>query len=163
MHIYVLNLLVHDINFGVLIIAATVRFVNTSFHITEPGIVEVGVLYTGSMTSAMSITVTIEVVSATATGTCMVMHVTLIIITCVTTTIIAEIDYTGVPFNLTLTNGTTNYVNISVIDDDIAERLEVIRLNLSPLASQSYVYLDTSVVDIRIMDNDCKLLSNLCC
>ena len=77
--------------------------------------------------------------------------------------ITAEVDYTGIPFNLTLTNGTTDYVNISVIDDNIAECLEVIQLNLSTLASQSDIYLDKSVVEIWIMDNDCKLLSDLCC
>ena len=72
----------------------------------------------------------------------------------------AGVDYVGVPINLTFTDETTKFVNITILDDDLAERLEVIQLNLSTQSNvtESEIYVTTATVDISITDDDGELL-----
>ena len=72
--------------------------------------------------------------------------------------LIAGLDYSGVPSNLTFVNisETTLTVTLSIIDDDLVERPEVIYLQLVKLTTSVDVLLNSDIVQIEIIDNDCK-------
>lgn len=76
---------------------------------------------------------------------------------CYTTITVGE-DYVGVPLNLTFTQSeeTTQFVNVTIFDDDLVERLEVIQLNLSALIPESDVHVTTNTAEIMITDDDCE-------
>ena len=72
------------------------------------------------------------------------------------TTTTAGEDYVGVPLNLTFTDEATQFVNVTIFDDDFVERLEVIQLNLSALRPESDIHVTTSTAVITITDDDCE-------
>ena len=60
------------------------------------------------------------------------------------------------PLNLTFTEEATQFVNVTIFDDFLAEGHEVIRLNLSALRPESDVLVTTSTAEITIIDDDCE-------
>ena len=65
----------------------------------------------------------------------------------------AELDYTGAPFNLTFVEASTQSVAISIVDDDLVERPEVIQLLLTTL-TPNVIPTDPSTAQIEITDDD---------
>ena len=49
-------------------------------------------------------------------------------------------------------------MNISIVDDDLVERSEVIKLNLTTPVPDSDIFLLSSIAEIVIVDNDCTYL-----
>ena len=64
-----------------------------------------------------------------------------------------ELDYVGLPFNLTFVEASNQSVAISVLDDDLVERSEVIQLLLTTLIP-NVVPVDPNSAQIEITDDD---------
>ena len=64
-----------------------------------------------------------------------------------------ELDYVGVPFNLTFVEASIQSVAISVLDDDLVERPEVIQL-LQTTLIPNVVPVDPNSAQIEITDDD---------
>ena len=62
-------------------------------------------------------------------------------------------DYSGVPFNLTFMEATTQTINISILDDDLVEQSEVIQLALTTL-TPGMISADPDSAQVEITDND---------
>ena len=69
---------------------------------------------------------------------------------------IAELDYFGIPVNLTFTEASVESITISIMDDDLVERSEVIQLLLTTL-TPGMILIDPNTALIEIMDNDGKV------
>ena len=65
----------------------------------------------------------------------------------------AELDYVGAPFNVTFMEASTQSVAISVVDDDLVERPEVIQLLLTTL-TPNVILTDPNSAQIEITDDD---------
>ena len=52
------------------------------------------------------------------------------------------------------------FVNISIIDDQLAEKDEVIQITLTPQTPESDIFVVNEIVEIRIIDDDCKCTLN---
>ena len=69
---------------------------------------------------------------------------------------VAGVDFSAVPLNLTFTSeSTTKSVNISILDDNLVEKHEVIHLALTTL-TPNVILIDHDRAQIEIIDNDCK-------
>ena len=71
----------------------------------------------------------------------------------------AELDYIGAPFNLTFMEASTQSVPISIVDDDLVERTEVIQLLLTTL-TPNVIPTDPNTAQIEIIDNDGEIFSS---
>ena len=69
----------------------------------------------------------------------------------------AELDYIGAPFNVTFMEASTQSVVVSVVDDDLVERPEVIQLLLTTL-TPSVMPTDPNSAQIEITDDDGKII-----
>ena len=123
-------------------------------------------MLTGNISDSFAITVTVEAVYETATGIILLCKCPNFLVMWIDACLhlienTAGVDYVGVPINLTFTDETTKFVNITILDDDLAERLEVIQLNLSTQSNvtESEIYVTTATVDISITDDDGELLA----
>ncbi len=65
----------------------------------------------------------------------------------------AELDYIGAPFNVTFMEASTQFVAISIVDDDLVERPEVIQLLLTTL-SPNVIPIHPNTAQIEITDDD---------
>lgn len=65
----------------------------------------------------------------------------------------AELDYVGAPFNVTFVEASTQLVAISIVDDDLVERPEVIQLLLTTL-TPSVTLTNPKSAQIDIIDDD---------
>ena len=68
---------------------------------------------------------------------------------------IAELDYFGVPVNLTFTEASIESIAVSIVDDDLVERTEVIQLLLTT-STPGMILIDPNFALIEIIDNDGK-------
>ena len=62
-------------------------------------------------------------------------------------------DYLGVPVSLTFTEAGAQFVNISILDDDLVERPEDIQLLITS-STPGRILIDPSSAKVRIIDND---------
>ena len=65
----------------------------------------------------------------------------------------AELDFIGAPFNVTFMEASTQSVAISIVDDDLVERPEVIQLLLTTLIP-GVILTDSISAQIEIIDDD---------
>ena len=65
----------------------------------------------------------------------------------------SDLDYIGESVNLTFTEANIQFVNISIVDDNLVEPDEVIQLTLTPLATTMVISSVNSAI-IEIFDND---------
>ena len=72
----------------------------------------------------------------------------------------AELDYVGVPFNVTFVESSTQSVAISVLDDDLVERPEVIQLLLTTVIP-NVILADPNSAQIEITDDDGEIFFQL--
>lgn len=63
------------------------------------------------------------------------------------------IDYHGVPLSLTFTEAGTQFVNISILDDDLVEQPEDIQLLITS-SIPGRILINPSSARVRIIDND---------
>ena len=77
--------------------------------------------------------------------------------------IIIGTDYGAGPYSVTFPAGSTRaLLNISIIDDDIAESIENFTLFIDPSSLPSNVTMgDYNQTTITILDNDCKFYINV--
>ena len=71
----------------------------------------------------------------------------------------AELDYVGVPFNVTFVESSTQSVAISVLDDDLIERPEMIQLLLTTLIP-NVILADPNSAQVEITDDDSEIYFN---
>ena len=133
--------------------AAFVSFTDMNYSVIEAGTVEVGVELRGNL--SFSVDITVEVNFATAMRKSNLSHflhkrnnVTLFM--SITT---AELDYLDVPFNLTFMEASIQSASVSIVDDDLVERPEVIQLLLTTL-TPGVIPTDPNSALIEITDND---------
>ena len=62
-------------------------------------------------------------------------------------------DYLGVPLSLTFTEAGTQFVNISILDDDLVEQPEDIQLLITS-STLGRILINPSSASIQIIDND---------
>lgn len=62
-------------------------------------------------------------------------------------------DYLGVPFSLTFTEAGTQFVNISILDDDLVEQPEDIQLLITS-STLERTLINSSPARVRIIDSD---------
>ena len=136
-------------------------FIETNFQVTEPAMVEILITFFGApQPFDANITVEIDFASATSkqindtlfnflyyalTKSTLYLH----------NNIIVGEDFSGVPINLTVANGTTmQRINITIFDDNIVEDFEFINLRLSAENPDIIVVDQQNVATIDISDND---------
>ena len=121
-----------------------------NYNVSEAGTVEVGVELRGNL--SFPVDVTVEVNFATAICKSKILY-TFFIYNIILTT--AELDYFGVPVNLTFTGESIESITITIVDDDLVERTEMIQLLLTTL-TPGVVLIEPNSALIEIMDNDGK-------
>ena len=67
-------------------------------------------------------------------------------------------DFVGGSSNLTFTEANVQFVNISILDDQLVEMTEQIKLFLTPLIP-GRIFSDNEYTVIEIFDNDCEFIS----
>jgi hypothetical protein len=128
--------------------AAFVSFTTANYNVIEPGSVEVGVVLIGSL--SFPVDVTVEVTFASAICKPKQGNFTMCVSDVFTS---AELDYIGAPFNVTFVEASTQFVAISIVDDDLVERPEVIQLLLTTL-TPNVIPIDPNTAQIEITDDD---------
>jgi hypothetical protein len=123
----------------------------------EAGTVEVGVELRGNLSFPIDITVNVNFATAICKSKyylhIFALQIYYAMTLCITT---AELDYFGVPINLTFTGASIESIVISIVDDDLVERPEVIQLLLTTL-TPGMILIDPNTALIEITDNDRKL------
>ena len=69
---------------------------------------------------------------------------------------VVELDYVGVPANVTFTEASVQSLAVSIVDDDLVERTEVIQLLLTTLIP-GVILSGSNSAFIDITDNDSEL------
>ena len=125
-----------------------------NYNASEAGTVEVGVELRGNLSFPVDVTVEVNF----ATAICKSKNISAFFV-CKRMDVIlttAELDYFGVPINLTFTGESVESITISIVDDDLVERTEMIQLLLTTL-TPGMILIDPNSALIEIMDNDGKL------
>ena len=65
----------------------------------------------------------------------------------------AELDYFGVPVNLTFTKASVESITIYIVDDDLVERTEIIQLQLTTM-TPGMILIDPNSSLVEITDDD---------
>ena len=137
--------------------AVLVSFTDKNYDVVEPGTVEVGIELIGSL--SFPIDITVEVTSAAAMCKSNNSYFTLTSIDNYIHLLLAlvELDYVGVPANVTFTEASVQSLAVSIVDDNLVERTEAIQLLLTTMIP-GVILADPNSTLIEIIDSDCKFI-----
>ena len=127
----------------------------SSYNITEPDRVEIGVQLIGSL--SFPVDVEVQVNFTTSSGNAHSLDTQVVMLS---SFLASDSDFTVESFNiLTFTGAITQSVNISVVDDDLVEPPEVIQLTLIPL-TLTRIVTNLKSTTIEIFDNDGEITNH---
>lgn len=124
-----------------------------NYSVIESGTVEVGVELRGNLSFPAEVTVEVNFATAMRKGNLSHFLRKRNNMTLFMSIATAELDYLGVPFNLTFTEASIKSASVSIVDDDLVERSEVIQLLLTTL-TLGVIPTDPNSALIEITDND---------